>query len=131
MIKTLVSKHTDKTYTVIIETDVETYNVIVEHEKLSIGWDRCRVFEHVYISRCFRCLGFNHSSKVCTKKQACIKCGGEHERKECTSDEVKCINCMRAVEKLELELDVSHEAYSNECTVWKRRMERESSRAPK
>lgn len=129
VIKTLENtRYTNTNYTVIIETDTATYNEIIKHEKLSIGWDRCRVFEHIYISRCYRCLGFNHSSKVCTKKQACIKCGGEHERKDCTSDDVKCINCLNAVMKLDLSLDVEHEAYSSECTVWRRRVERERNR---
>lgn len=129
VVKTMENtRYTNTNYTVIIETDTATYNEIIKHEKLSIGWDRCRVFEHIYITRCYRCLGFNHSSKVCTKKQACIKCGGEHERKDCTSADVTCINCANAVMKLDLTLDVKHEAYSSECTVWKRRVERERNR---
>lgn len=129
VVKTLKHTRNDSTnYTLIIETDIDTFNTIIKQEKLSIGWDRCRVFEHFYVSRCYKCLGFNHSAKVCTKKQACIKCGGEHERKDCTSETMKCINCVNAMSRLNIELDVDHEAYSTDCTVWKRRMEREQQR---
>lgn len=49
-------------YTFIFETDPKTYSAIINNGKLSIEWDRCRVFENIYISRCFKCLGFNHKA---------------------------------------------------------------------
>lgn len=132
VIKTLEHTRNGNTnYTLIIETDIDTYKKILTQEKLSVQWDRCRVFEHLYVSRCYKCLGFAHSSKVCTKKQACYKCGGEHEKKDCTSKIIKCINCVNAVKNLNLDLDVAHEAYSSECIVWRRRLEREQQRPMK
>lgn len=122
-------EHTNKDgrmhYTVIIEVDQVTYQQIITHDKLSIGWDRCRIFEHIFIMRCYQCLGFNHSSKVCTKKQACFRCGGEHERKSCTSDQIKCVNCSFAVSTLGLNIDAGHEAYSPDCAVLQKRIERQ------
>lgn len=112
-------------FTAIIETDINTCEQILKNEKLSIGWDRCRVFEHVYVSRCYKCLGFNHMSDTCTNKKACLNCAGEHEIKDCVSDEIKCVNCIWAVANLDIRLDVNHRANSNECSVLQKRIDRE------
>lgn len=124
-----VKKKDEIKYTAIIESDTETIHQILNSEKLSIGWDRCRVFDHVYILRCYRCLGFNHISKVCTRKQLCIKCGGEHEKKDCKSNETKCANCVNAAKSLNITLDINHEAYSMDCSVFKRRVQHEKVRS--
>lgn len=121
----MTKKRNSENYTAIIQTDAETYVDIMKQEKLSIGWDRCRVFEHTYIVRCFKCLGFNHISKVCTKIQLCVKCGGEHDQHECLSNETKCANCIIAVSKLGIKLDIYHHANSMECCVLQRHIETE------
>ncbi|GFQ87492.1 nucleic-acid-binding protein from transposon X-element [Trichonephila clavata] len=36
--------------------------------------------------QCFRCQGFFHSSKYCTRAPRCVKCAGDHLTKECTKD---------------------------------------------
>lgn len=115
-------------YSAVIETDPEVFRQIIKSDKLSIGWDRCKVYEHIYVSRCYRCLGYNHIAKVCTRKQACIRCGGEHEFKDCMSDSEKCINCLTAASKLNLHLDVNHRATSMECSILQRKLERERER---
>lgn len=83
------------------------------------------MFEHVHIIRCFNCFGFNHFAKECTKKRVCLKCGDEHEQKECLVDIVKCSNCKIASEKLYIKLDMNHSTLSHECPVLKRRKENE------
>lgn len=122
------TRNSHETYTVILEADTNTFNEIIRREKISVGWDRCRVFVHTYVARCYRCLGFNHTSKVCTKKQSCVNCGGEHEQKNCTSKVTKCVNCLYAVEHLGLKLNINHNAYSMECSVLERRLEQERER---
>lgn len=119
---------TDDNFTVILECDSKTSCDIINNEILSIGWDRCRVFEYTYVLRCFKCLGFNHTSKVCTKDQTCAKCSGNHMQKDCTSNEIKCVNCTLAVSKLNISLDVHHQANSMECSVLQRRIENEKKR---
>jgi hypothetical protein len=52
-----------------------------------------RVSEYVApLLQCFRCFKFNHSAKICSNKQRCSICAGEHHFKEC--DDVKSINCI-------------------------------------
>ncbi|GFT43530.1 RNA-directed DNA polymerase from mobile element jockey, partial [Nephila pilipes] len=35
-------------------------------------------------AQCFRCQGFYHSSKYCTREPKCVKCAGIHLTRECT-----------------------------------------------
>ncbi|GFR21507.1 nucleic-acid-binding protein from transposon X-element [Trichonephila clavata] len=46
--------------------------------------------------QCFRCQGFFHSSKYCTRAPRCVKCAGDHLTKACTKDikdPAKCCLC--------------------------------------
>lgn len=115
-------------YTYIFETDPKTYSAIINNGKLSIGWDRCRVFENIYISRCFKCLGFNHKAVDCTKSKVCLKCAENHDVKECTSTKTECVNCKWAVENLKLKLKTDHQANSLECSVLQRRVDQSRQR---
>ncbi|GFR21876.1 nucleic-acid-binding protein from transposon X-element [Trichonephila clavata] len=46
--------------------------------------------------QCYRCQGFFHSSKFCTRTPRCVKCAGNHLAKECEkelNDKPKCCLC--------------------------------------
>ncbi|GFT88164.1 nucleic-acid-binding protein from transposon X-element [Trichonephila clavipes] len=46
--------------------------------------------------QCFRCQGFFHSSRFCTRAPRCVKCAGAHLAKECTKpmdQKPKCCLC--------------------------------------
>ncbi|GFQ73600.1 putative RNA-directed DNA polymerase from transposon X-element [Trichonephila clavata] len=46
--------------------------------------------------QCYRCQGFFHSSKFCTRTPRCVKCAGNHLAKECKkelNDKPKCCLC--------------------------------------
>ncbi|GFT94196.1 nucleic-acid-binding protein from transposon X-element [Trichonephila clavipes] len=46
--------------------------------------------------QCFRCQGFFHSSRFCTRSPRCVKCAGNHLAKECTKpidQKPKCCLC--------------------------------------
>ena len=47
------------------------------------------------ITMCYRCQRFNHSSRNCNLKPRCVRCGKEHDAKECdrVNNPVKCANC--------------------------------------
>lgn len=116
-----VGKYVD--YMAILETDSSSFSKIMEKQQLNVGWDRCKVYEHVQVHRCFKCNGFNHNAKDCTKNQCCGKCASDHETKECKSSEFKCINCISAVQSLKMNIDVEHTSFSKDCAVLNKMME--------
>ncbi|GFY60462.1 uncharacterized protein TNIN_4071 [Trichonephila inaurata madagascariensis] len=58
---------------------------------------KVEVLRHKYgPPQCFRCHGFFHSSKFCTRAPRCIKCAGEHLAKDCVKpidQKPKCCLC--------------------------------------
>lgn len=52
-------------------------------------------------------------------KIACSKCDEEHNEKQCTCVELRCVNCTEATNKFKLNLGVSHDAFSRLCHVYK------------
>lgn len=120
-----------KFYNAILETESECFNKMLDAKFVSIGWNKCRVFEDVRVNRCYKCLGFNHKSTVCTQERVCAKCLGNHKKEEAckTSSELnKCINCIRANKKLSLNLNDDHNTFSKECPVYARKMEIEKKK---
>jgi hypothetical protein len=107
-------------YNIIVEIDPKTYGKIMEVNKLNIGWNRCRVLDHIYVIRCFKCEQYGHFAKDCKNAETCGICAESHHTKECKSEVFKCTNCVNAVKKLNLQLDVNHPVWSDECKVYKR-----------
>jgi len=52
---------------IIAEVDVKTHDVMLEEEKVKIGWNICRVINYIGILRCFKCCGYYHFAKDCKK----------------------------------------------------------------
>lgn len=117
-------------YFAYAEVDGDSYRKILNEQKLNIGWDRCRIYDAVNITRCFKCNQFGHKATDCKKETICPKCAGEHELSDCKSEdtETKCSNCVYAVNKLKMKIDIHHPAWSAECPVYKRRIEQERSK---
>lgn len=117
-------------YFTLIEVDGTTYETLIRKEKINIGWDRCRVYDAVNVQRCYKCSGFGHKASDCRNQKACPRCAECHDLKDCKAEpkDIKCINCKNAVEKLKINLDIRHEAWSNECKVLSRKLEAEKSK---
>ena len=114
-------------YNAIIETEKNVFKELIEMEKscLNIGWNKCLVFDKINVKRCFNCWGFNHNAQNCTNKICCPKCSGEHKIDECENEVMKCKNCALSVEKLNINIDSSHDVRDANCPVYLRRLERE------
>lgn len=119
-----------RNFVAYVEVDGHSYNKMLTEERINIGWDRCRVYEAISITRCFKCSGYGHKASICTAKKACPKCAGSHCLTECEAEnqETKCINCKRAMERLGIKLDDAHEAWSKDCKVYQRKLEIEKSK---
>jgi len=55
-----------------------------------------RYIPQCQIKQCFNCQAYGHKADICKKKPKCGKCAQEHETRNCTSEEVKCVNCKEA-----------------------------------
>lgn len=99
--------------------DKESYIKVISQQKLNVGWEKCRVFDGTDIIKCFKCKGYNHKSTECKNQETCYKCHGNHKSTECDKAViVKCINCTRVNEKLNMGLDENHDTNNRECPVY-------------
>lgn len=105
-----------------MEVDGALHENMMKEGYVYIKWDRCKIFDLISVRRCYNCSGFNHNASICKRNVACPRCSGDHVIKECTSSIVCCINCVMANDRLNLGLDVSHEAWNRNCEVYKRRV---------
>lgn len=117
-------------YFAYAELEAESYSKMLKEGKVNIEWDRCKVFDAVTVTRCFKCNSYNHRAKECKKELTCPKCAGSHHVNDCNAekDEIKCVNCKEAVSKLKLKIDIHHEAWNTECPVYKRKLEIERNK---
>ncbi|KAK5646482.1 hypothetical protein RI129_004946 [Pyrocoelia pectoralis] len=117
-------------YIAYAEVNALAYRIMMKEERVNIGWDSCRVYDAVEITRCFTCSGFNHKSSECKCNKACPKCAGPHLVSECSAgeDNLKCVNCIETMDKLKIKLDVRHPAWSHDCPVFKRKLDHERSK---
>lgn len=110
-----------KKFSLVIELDQNTYNMIIKKEKINIGWNRCPIYDEYGIIRCFNCCKYGHFGRDCTDKKVCPKCSGEHSLSDCQSNFVKCSNCLWSNKKYGMALKVDHTTWDhNQCESLKR-----------
>ena len=86
---------------------------ILHHkDKLIIGIVSCKIYDRQQLHRCNNCQHFGHFAKSCPtpNEPFCAKCSGNHRTDGCTSDDRKCINCVR-----KNEADVNHSVFYHGC----------------
>lgn len=105
-----------------IIVDPSSFAKIMTNAKLRLGWDICRVYEDLDLTRCYNCSGYHHLAKNCTSKKQCPKCAGEHTMLECISTVESCCNCLEAASSLNLAIDAKHSALSPDCPVYERKI---------
>lgn len=111
-----------------IEVDTVSFKKIIDAGKLSIGWNRCHVFECFDLIRCFNCSEYHHTAKYCKNEMCCSKCSGPHLLAQCTSVVDRCGNCLKAAKELGIDIDVDHAASNNVCAIFRRKVEIEKRR---
>lgn len=121
-----VKQHNSNSMALIIEADSATHNTLTKNDIVTIGWSRGRVYNHINIRKCYKCMGYNHIAKYCNSDIACPKCADNHSSSECQSQSVKCINCIKAIKNLNIDLDIKHSAYDNNCPCYRRILRNQS-----
>lgn len=78
----------------IKSVDLETMKKLLKKGSIVFGLSELKVYEHVDVTQCFKCLRFGHMAKSCRSNIICRNCSEEHDSKECTQQQnLKCINC--------------------------------------
>ncbi|XP_017794532.1 PREDICTED: uncharacterized protein LOC108576113 [Habropoda laboriosa] len=106
----------------VIELPVAVLKELEKRKKLYIGWQVHSVKEFMNVSRCFKCLGFGHSTKKCeVTQQVCEHCAqAGHLRQDCPASKAapKCICCTRAKRR-----STDHSARDRNCPEYLRQVE--------
>lgn len=106
----------------VIELDCNSYKKMLKIGLLNLPWRECRIYQHLYLKRCFKCCGYSHKSFECKFDQKCSLCAGTHKFSECKTKTMCCINCKMANEKFRLHLNTKHHAFSRNCSILQQRM---------
>lgn len=123
IIKVFKTKRDD--FTAIVELDAKTFEQCMKNKAVKVLWSRCNVFEDINVFRCFKCNGFNHKMANCKNDKSCQRCAENHDFQQCNSRVVACINCKSANRRHNLKLNENHVVTSEECTIYRRRVDAE------
>jgi hypothetical protein len=105
----------------VIEVTPEMRKVLLSLEKLNVQFSRHTIEDFTAVTRCYRCLGFGHTSKYCrSDTQKCSLCAGDHSHRDCDANTnvKKCTNCIyfnTRTRNLNLHVNVNHSAMDNKC----------------
>lgn len=50
---------------IVVEVKSDAYKQLRKIDTLKLPWSECKINEHLYIKRCFKCCGFSHIAKDC------------------------------------------------------------------
>lgn len=106
---------------VVVEVSPENRRKLLEQGRVYLGWNSCRLADHLRVTQCFECLGFGHISRECrAERDVCGHCGEAHETRACKnkSGKLKCHNCVAAKSA-----HVDHSALDmSKCPILRRRL---------
>lgn len=90
-----MSRGNGDTRACVIEVSADIRTLLRSKQKIYLRYTSCRFDDHVRVLQCYKCLGFGHAAKDCTRTAHCAYCAGEHESKTCKSrsDDLTCYNC--------------------------------------
>lgn len=109
-----------KRFQAVLQVDQSTYDRLLESEQVIIGYDMCRVYDAIELLRCFKCCGFHHTAAKCSKSDhICPKCAGKHKLSECSSDTLRCANCVLSNAKRGTDFSLDHAAWDGQrCHIY-------------
>jgi hypothetical protein len=109
---------------VVVEVSPKLRRELINLAKVKVRWSMCRVKDFVAVTRCFKCLGFGHTSKYCQGQQKCSYCAEDHHWKECGQKlHTRCSNGLKANSYIQEEgkkTNANHSVFSKGCPKQKK-----------
>jgi hypothetical protein len=111
----------DGNINIVLEIDPSTREAILGEGAVCLAWQRCKVYDHIHIRRCYKCSGYGHTASKCPKKQSCPKCSGDHTLRDCCESAELCVNCKEIASRPgSKNVDYHHTAMDRCCPVYRR-----------
>lgn len=110
-------------YYAIIQCNGSAFKKLLNTGRVCMVYEMCPVYENIYVTRCFKCSGFNHVAENCNADIVCPKCAGTHSKNDCNADESKCVNCVNSNNKFKTNFAVDHTVFSLRCESYKKQLE--------
>lgn len=119
LITRFTKKHFQDSRHIVVQASPNLRKELIALQRIKINWSMCRVEDFIVVTRCFKCLGFGHTSKYCNNQQKCSHCAEEHHWKNCENrHNICCANCATAntyINNNNKKLNTNHDAFSKEC----------------
>nr|CAI5829121.1 unnamed protein product [Callosobruchus analis] len=102
----------------VVEVSPEVRRFFLARGYVYAGFGRCYVSDHIRVIRCSKCSAIGHLEKNCKLSVVCPHCSGDHRYNQCSSQVLKCTNCVKSNEKFKAKLDVNHSSNdASACSV--------------
>ena len=79
---------------IIIEVPLKCRDRLLLEGRIFSGWCSYRISNRENIPRCFKCLGYGHQMRDCSKDPLCYKCSSPGHMAANCSAAPRCINCV-------------------------------------
>lgn len=112
------------TSSILAECSGDLFKRFMIAKRAFMHWERCPVYEDLWISRCRRCHAYDHKEKDCKGRIICSYCSEQHKSTDCPKLNKKCCNCLRSNEKYNLNHEIHHEASSRICPTYQYYLQR-------
>ena len=108
----------------VIEASPNLRRELVALRKIKLHWNMCKIEDFVVVTKCLKCLGFDHTSRFCQGQQKCSYCAENRHWKECGNQhQTHCSDCLKAntyIHDKGKKLNTNHSVFSKECPKMKR-----------
>jgi len=52
---------------------MKKHDLLLRKEKQNVGWKKYLIFNYINVKKCFKCWGYYHIAKNCTRNETCHK----------------------------------------------------------
>lgn len=109
-----------------VDVSPSLHKVLLEKEKLLLGWTRCTVEDYVHVIRCTNCCKYGHTRHFCQQTSSiCKVCAESHPPNvRCESMSKKCNACLHSNLAFNTGYSVDHAFNDKNCPVFLREVRR-------